>query len=131
MPLPNIGGTSDGLQRAATLPVSSGTGNPARTRSDAPVVPDASPVPQQQQSSQAIVQSNTKQLNAAMDKLRQAAEVSSSSLSFSVDNDTGKTIVKVTDQATGHLIRQIPSQEVIELANSINQMQGILFNKKV
>jgi flagellar protein FlaG len=48
-----------------------------------------------------------------------------------VDNDTGKTIVKVTDQATGQLIRQIPSQEVMELAKSINQLQGILFNKKV
>lgn len=129
MPITNVGGTSDGLQRAATLPSSSGS-PPKASPSGAPVVSDASPA-QQQQSSQAVVQSNTKQLNEAMDKLRQAAEISASSLSFSVDHDTGKTIVRVTDQATGQLIRQIPSQEVMELAKSINQMQGILFNSKV
>ena len=130
MPFPIIGGTSDGLQRAVTLPDGSGSGNPARARSDAPVVSDASSPMPQQQSSKAVVQSNTKQLNAAMDKLRQAAEISSSSLSFAVDHDTGKAIVRVTDQTTGQLIRQIPSQEAIDLAKSINQMQGVLFNKK-
>jgi flagellar protein FlaG len=37
-------------------------------------------------------------------------------LSFSVDEATGKTIVRVVDRDTGQLVRQIPSEEALALA---------------
>jgi flagellar protein FlaG len=52
-------------------------------------------------------------------------------LNFSKDQDTGKTIIKVVDTATDTVIRQIPSEEAIAIAKSIDKMQGLLINHKV
>lgn len=69
-------------------------------------------------------------LQVAVDKLRKAAETSGSNLEFSLDKDSGKTVVKVVDQATGKLVRQIPSQELLDIASSVEKMQGLLFKKE-
>jgi flagellar protein FlaG len=42
-----------------------------------------------------------------------------SNLSFSVDETTGKTIVRVFRESTGELVRQIPSEEVIAIAANL------------
>jgi hypothetical protein len=41
------------------------------------------------------------------------------------------TIIKVVDTATDTVIRQIPSEEAIAIAKSIDKMQGLLINHKV
>ncbi|MBW1670925.1 MAG: flagellar protein FlaG [Deltaproteobacteria bacterium] len=53
------------------------------------------------------------------------------SLQFSMHKATGRTMVNVTEQESGKLIRQIPSQQVLDLAAKIDDMIGILFDKKV
>jgi flagellar protein FlaG len=52
-------------------------------------------------------------------------------LEFSVHKKTGETVVKVVDTNTGKLIRQIPPQEMLDLADKLEDMMGILFDKKV
>jgi len=49
-------------------------------------------------------------------------------LRFSVDSDTGKTVVKVVDISTGETIRQMPSEEVLAISRSIDRLQGLLLN---
>lgn len=51
-------------------------------------------------------------------------------LQFSVHEATGRTVVKVTDQESGKLIREIPPEQVLELAVRIEEMIGLLFDKK-
>lgn len=50
-------------------------------------------------------------------------------LSFSVEKDLNRTIVKITDKKTDEVIRQIPSEEFVELAKRIcetrSEMQGV------
>ena len=41
------------------------------------------------------------------------------SLAFSIDDESGKTIARVTDAQTGEMIRQIPSKELLEIARSL------------
>ena len=53
------------------------------------------------------------------------------SLQFSMHEATGRTMVNVTEQETGKLIRQIPPKQVLDLAAKIDEMIGILFDKKV
>ncbi len=53
------------------------------------------------------------------------------SLQFSMHEATGRTMVNVTEQETGELIRQIPPEQVLDLAAKIDDMIGILFDKKV
>ncbi len=52
-------------------------------------------------------------------------------LQFSVHETTGRTMVKVVDKETGKLIRQIPPEEFLNLIDKLNEMIGILFDKKV
>jgi flagellar protein FlaG len=52
-------------------------------------------------------------------------------LQFSVHEDTGQTVVRVVDKDTGKLIRQIPPQELLDLAAKLEDMMGMLFDKQV
>jgi flagellar protein FlaG len=47
-------------------------------------------------------------------------------LKFSVDKDSGRTIIKVTDSETGKLIRQIPPDEVLAIARQLAEYSGML-----
>jgi flagellar protein FlaG len=53
-------------------------------------------------------------------------------LNFSVDEELGRTIVTVIDEYTGDVIRQIPSEDMLELAKSLAEIKerttrGLLF----
>lgn len=52
-------------------------------------------------------------------------------LQFSVHEPTGRTVVKVVDKETENLIREIPPEEFLNLAARLDEMIGILFDKKV
>jgi len=51
-------------------------------------------------------------------------------LRISVDQDTGKTVVKVMDIHTDEVIRQIPTEEAISIARTLDKVQGLLLNDK-
>ncbi|AYC32517.1 flagellar biosynthesis protein FlaG [Pseudomonas cavernae] len=48
-------------------------------------------------------------------------------LNFTLDDSTGRVVVKVTDTASGEVIRQIPSEEVLKLAESLSEARSLLF----
>ena len=51
-------------------------------------------------------------------------------LSFSKHDDTGRTIVKVINKDTDELIREIPSEQVLDMAAKLDEMIGLLFDTK-
>ncbi|MBY0341663.1 MAG: flagellar protein FlaG [Rhodocyclaceae bacterium] len=51
-------------------------------------------------------------------------------LQFSIDETTAKTVVRVTDASTGELIRQLPSEEALAIARSLDKMQGLLLKQQ-
>ena len=48
-------------------------------------------------------------------------------LNFSINENTGRTVVEVTDKATGDVIRQLPTEEALRLAESLDEMRSLLF----
>ena len=48
------------------------------------------------------------------------------SLEFSVDEDSGRTIITVVDRETKQVIRQIPPKEILAIAKRIDHAAGIL-----
>ena len=54
----------------------------------------------------------------------------SSSLQFSLDQDTGRTVVKMIDTQTEEVLRQFPSEEMLAISKSIDRMQGLLINRE-
>jgi flagellar protein FlaG len=56
---------------------------------------------------------------------------SSTSLEFTVDQNTKSTVVKVVDKDSGELIRQIPSDTTLAIAESIGEFQkGLLLRQE-
>ena len=51
-------------------------------------------------------------------------------LNFSVDQESKTTVVKVIDQSTKEVIRQIPSEEMLALAKALDTMKGLLIQQK-
>lgn len=52
-------------------------------------------------------------------------------LEFSQYKDSGKMIVRVVEKGTNRVIREIPSEAFLDLVEKMDQMIGILFDKKV
>lgn len=46
--------------------------------------------------------------------------------SVSVDRDSGTMVVRITDQATGEVVRQIPSKELLEADRSMERIVGLI-----
>lgn len=108
---------------------------PTRLASDgAPGVVVAAPSNVEAQPVQAVPQQpSSEQLKIAVDGINQAMRMSNQNLEFSVDAGTKELVVKMVDTGTGELIRQIPSEETLAIARSIDefqQRQGLLFSQK-
>lgn len=52
-----------------------------------------------------------------------------SQLQMEVDSDLGRVIIKITDSQTGQVIRQIPAQELVDLAKQLKSLSGLLIEK--
>jgi flagellar protein FlaG len=55
---------------------------------------------------------------------------SSTSLRFKVDQDSGKTVAELLDP-DGQVLRQMPTEEALEVAKAIGKFQGAFVNLKV
>ncbi|MBN1850779.1 MAG: flagellar protein FlaG [Deltaproteobacteria bacterium] len=50
-------------------------------------------------------------------------------LKIQVHQNTGKLIVKVISENDGKVIREIPPEELLDLAAKVEEMMGVLFNE--
>lgn len=48
-------------------------------------------------------------------------------LRFSVDKDSGDTVIKVIDRETDEVVREIPSEEVMRMRKRLEEAQGVIF----
>jgi flagellar protein FlaG len=65
----------------------------------------------------------------AVKKINESMTASAQSLEFSIDEDSKDIVVKVIDQGTKEVVRQIPSKEALEIAKSLDKMRGLLINQ--
>jgi flagellar protein FlaG len=71
-------------------------------------------------------------LGQAVSKLNDFVQNVQRDLQFQVDNESGQTIVKVIDQSTQKVIRQMPDEVALRLAEKLQQDEPLtLFNIKV
>jgi len=50
-------------------------------------------------------------------------------LKFGVDRQSNTTVIQVVRTDTGAVIRQIPSQQLLDLANNLEQLKGLMFDE--
>lgn len=117
-----IGNTSSPVsarpERAPAAPeVSVAARNPAAPVQTAVAVERPQAAPDPAQVTQAL-----KSINKAMQNLSQGLE-------FMLDEDSHRTIIKVVDRETREVIRQIPTEEVLEISKALDQAKGLLIRQ--
>ena len=72
-----------------------------------------------------------KEVEDAFSKMNKSVMERSQSLVFSIDDDSHRTVVKVIDQHTKEVLRQIPTPEALEIAKAIDAFKdGLLVDQE-
>ena len=71
---------------------------------------------------------SAEELTGALNQLNGYMEETHRSLRFSIDDDSGRTVVRVVDTENDEVIRQIPSEEMLALIRHFNEVTGNLFD---
>lgn len=91
---------------------------PKKAAKTADTVPAAAPAPAPAHGEAPVAPPTAETLHAAAEQIESFLKDSGRSLEFAVDDATGRTVISVRD-ASGELIRQIPSEDVLRLARSL------------
>lgn len=68
-------------------------------------------------------------IKRSMEKVKIAVAPVAHDLQFSMDEDSGRPVVRVIDTTTQEVIRQIPGEEVLRMAKELDRMQGLLLRQ--
>lgn len=90
----------------------------------APVKPAASSEPAKVEEPQRVA------LEKAVTDIREFVQASQRNLDFSIDDSTGRVVVKVIATDSGEVIRQIPSETALKLAQNLSDASSLLFDSK-
>jgi len=95
-----------------------------------PVAPAATPTtqasaaPPPQEASPGEVAQAIKESNRAMTALSTAVQ-------FFLDPDSKTMVVRIVDTATDEVLRQVPAQEMMDIARALDRVKGLLLHTKV
>ncbi|MBK1693908.1 hypothetical protein CKO09_04030 [Chromatium weissei] len=105
------------IEDAAPAPIFTLTAQPVPTQT--PVDASGNPSPKTiEQVSQAV-----KRINEMMQNNQQM-------LTFALDQDSGRMVIRMIDSKTDELIRQIPNEETLKFAQYVDGLVGLIFNHK-
>lgn len=71
------------------------------------------------------------ELILAADNMNKHVQSLKRDLHFSIDEQTGETVIQVIDSESQKTIRTIPSEEFVSVAQHLNQTVGVLLNAEV
>lgn len=133
MSIQSIGSNAASMQPMAARDAQAAKGMPERA--------DAATSPQRAESRPDIRQAqaaedgkrvpSADELQKALEDVAKAVAPMAQSLQFSLDKDSGKTVVKVMDTETNEVIRQIPTEEVLAISQAVDKFKGLLLKQEV
>jgi flagellar protein FlaG len=69
-------------------------------------------------------------IDQAVTRVNEALRLTDSQLKIQVDHETDRVIVKVLEQESGEVIRQIPPEELLELEKYLSSPKGLLLQEQ-
>jgi flagellar protein FlaG len=70
------------------------------------------------------------ELKTIVNELQRTMNARASDLQFSIDEGSGKTIVRMTDRSTKDIVWQFPSEEALQISRDLeNFQQGLMINR--
>ncbi|WP_133407560.1 flagellar protein FlaG [Parashewanella tropica] len=77
-----------------------------------------------------VTEIEKQELTKATEELTQMMAITRKSISFEVNENSNEPIVSVRDADSGEVIRQIPTEEALKIAERIAEMRGLLLDEK-
>lgn len=112
------------VRRESTTP-----GEASVPETTTPLLPQAiTPTKQLAESSPTAVKKE--EVAKELSKINAFVQGRASNVQFVTDEETGLDIVKVIDTATKEVIRQMPTQEAVQIAKALDQLKGLLIRQK-
>jgi len=68
------------------------------------------------------------EVDQTVETLNQAMTLLQRGISFEIDRNMERTIIKVVDKETDELIKQIPSEDLLKIIEHMQEMQHLLFD---
>ena len=99
-------------------------------RSDAEVVAKAASTEIKPSAVNEVTQPTREVVAKAAQQIQSFVQSMGRNLSFSVDSTTGYHIVRVTNPETGDVVRQLPTEDLIRIAQSFAQLNAALVHQK-
>ncbi|SDR88310.1 flagellar protein FlaG [Halopseudomonas xinjiangensis] len=102
---------------------------PISRQADAAMI-NSSIAPIATQSPDAVQQSaevNRNALDTAVTDIQDFVQSVSRNIDFQIDDSSGRVVINVTERSSGDVIRQIPSEEALRLAENLSQIRSVLF----
>jgi flagellar protein FlaG len=126
-PAPYAAGTNRPRESpAASRTVQDPSAPPAPSTPSAPSGPSAPPETPSADGGASF----NERLKAAVEKIQEFISATASDIAFSIDEDSGRTVVKVIERESQEVIRQIPSEEMLNLAKALDKLQGLLLKQQ-
>lgn len=107
-------------------PVHLAAAAPPQKSGVAPVNPVEAPAKADTVQQQDGAPATQQQIGEAAKLLKEYVKPVAQNLQFSMDEDSGKTVIKVVDSETQQVLRQIPSEEMLKIAKTLDRLQGLL-----
>lgn len=73
----------------------------------------------------------TEQLEQAVAQLNEQMQKHGRDLRFSIDQAIDRTVVTVRSALSGEVVRQIPNESILNVARSIEELKGVLYNETI
>ena len=84
------------------------------------------------QATEARAEVSSDKVRDAVSRINEYVQQTERTLDFKLDETSGKTVISVYDKASAELIRQIPSELALELAQKLNDEEpSLLFSAQV
>lgn len=71
------------------------------------------------------------EVREAVDELNLKMDQQLTSVNFDVDKETGRIVVQVKDVDTGDILRQIPSEDMLDFARNANKGVGVTLDTQM
>lgn len=67
------------------------------------------------------------QVEELVEELNELVQQVERQIQFSIDENSGRTVIRVIDSATEKVIREIPPEEILTLRRRLGEVRGVLF----
>jgi len=121
---PSTAPSAQHANQAPSLPNTAAGSNAAPSRQTT----DLPPPPNKQDVLETVTQV-ADDIREAIETLNKTLDLGKTKAMISHDADLNRYIVKIADEQSGEIIREIPSEAVLKFARNLREIKGLLFDK--